>query len=284
MTQPPHGAPFPRRAARALLCAGAGLVLILPACRTGDSAGSGPDRPVAFEMRVVESTEGKCGEGAASACARFRVEYPEITRAPNADALAALNQAVRWKLLKPELWAPAPSPQDMADFFFAQWRGTRAAFPDAASTAGWFLDIRLRVIHQDHRLISLESAEQAYTGGAHPNSATRYSSFDLSDGRPLTLDDLLLDGRSAKLNEIAERRFRELHEVPQERSLADAGFWFEGGAFALNDNFAVTDAGLLFRFDPYEVAAYALGPTELLLTPEDLEGLVLPGGPLDRSD
>lgn len=273
-----------RAVARAGLCVAAGLlILAAPACRQDESVATDPDRPVAFEMRVIEKTEGECAAETTSPCARFRVEYPEVTSAPNEEALAALNRAVRWKLLRPDLWSPAPGLQEMADFFFAQWRETRQAFPDAASTARWFLEIRVDVIYQDRRVISLETEEQAYTGGAHPNSATRYLSLQPSDGRQLALDDLLIGGRSPALNGIAERRFRELHGVAPERPLADAGFWFEGGEFALNDNFAVNEVGLLFHFDPYEVAAYAVGPTDLVLTPQDLDGLLRPGGPLDRT-
>ena len=275
-------------AARASLCAAIGLVLLLPACRGDGPAGSSPtvdpDRPVAYETQVLERTDGDCDEEAAASCARFRVEYPKITAAPNDELVVSLNGAVREMLLNPALGPPAPTPRAMAELFFMRWRETRRAFPDAASAAGWFVDNRFRVIHQDRRLISFEFAEQAYTGGAHPNSATRYASFGIANGRRISLDDLLVGGRSARLNEIAERRFRRLHGVPQERSLVDAGFWFEGDAFALNDNFAVTEAGLLFYYNPYEVTAYVVGPTGLQLTLEELDGLVLPGGPLDRTD
>ena len=195
-----------------------------------------------------------------------------------------MNRAVQATLLNPALGPPAPTPAAMAELFFMRWRETVQAFPDAASATGWFVEIRLSVIHQDRRLISFEFAEQTYSGGAHPNSATRYASYDLADGRRLSLDDLLIGGLSSQLNEIAERRFRRLYGVPQGRSLADAGFWFEEDEFTLNDNFAVTESGLLFYFNPYEVAAYVVGPTGLRLPLEELDDLVLPGGPLDRTD
>lgn len=45
--------------------------------------------------------------------------------------------------------------------------------------------------------------------------------------------------------------------------LADAGYWFEDGRFALADNSAVTRRGLRFRHDAYEIAPYSTGPTTL---------------------
>jgi hypothetical protein len=36
----------------------------------------------------------------------------------------------------------------------------------------------------------------------------------------------------------------------------------------------VQDSGLLFYYNPYEIAPYAVGPTELLLTYEALEPIM----------
>jgi hypothetical protein len=195
-----------------------------------------------------------------------------------------LNDAIRAMLLAPELGAEEPRGLEaMAETFLGQWRKTRSEFPEAASTLSWYVEHTIRVIHLDGRLLSVESAEQAYTGGAHPNASTRYASFALADGRRLAIADLCVPDSGARLEEIAERVFREAREIPADRSLIDAGFWFEDDRFTLNDNFAVVETGLLFYFNSYEVGPYAAGPTEIVIRFEDLSDLILPGGPLDRS-
>ena len=59
-----------------------------------------------------------------------------------------------------------------------------------------------------------------------------------------------------------------------------AGFWFEDDIFSATDNFAVADSGLAFHFDPYEVAPYALGESDFVVTREELGDLIRADGPL----
>jgi len=52
----------------------------------------------------------------------------------------------------------------------------------------------------------------------------------------------------------------------------------DGGLFenkiAYNDNFAVTKEGLKFYYNNYEIAPYASGPTEILITYSELNDLI----------
>jgi hypothetical protein len=262
---------------------GTALLCSLLGCTPGGEAERDGAPAVTWEMKVVEKTAGECEPASEGACARFRVEYPEITAGP-AEAVASLNEAIRKMMLAPALVEEGPADlNQMAESFLAKWREAHEAFPHAATISEWFIDNRLQVIYHDPKVLSLEMAELAYTGGAHPNSVNQYASFGLAGGNRLALSDLLVADYAPRLNAVAEGRFRELREIPPDDSLIAAGFWFEDDTFTLNDNFAVTDEGLLFYFNPYEVTAYALGPTELVISREDLNDLILPGGPLDRS-
>jgi hypothetical protein len=258
------------------------LTLALAACGSGDDARDPAGPAVTWEVKTVEQSAGDCDPDGNGACANFRFEYPEFTGGP-ADVVAALQASIDLLLLSPSFAEQNPSSVDeLAERFLARWRESHEAFPEAATNAGWFLDSRISVIYHDAGVLSIELAEKAYTGGAHANTANRYASFDLSDGTRINLARLLVPGYESRLNAVAERRFREIRQIPAGQSLTDAGYWFDEGTFALNDNFAVTGDGLLFYFNPYEVTAYAEGPTKLVLTPQDLGGLILPGGALDR--
>jgi hypothetical protein len=264
-------------AAAQLACAGTG-----PPSR--DSAHSTPrDKGplLAYETRTLERSEPDCPE-AGDSCGRVSLEYPEITTAPGDEVRKALNDSIAALLLEPlDDGTRAASPEGLAQEFLARNAEARRDLPEGATTAGWFLERKVRVIHQDAEVLSLEETVFWYTGGAHPNNSARLASFDPVSGRRLVLEDLLTPGYGPRLNAIAEHRFRAIREIPEGQSLADAGFWFEDGVFSLNDNFAVADSGLAFHFDPYEIAPYALGPTDLVLEREELGELIRPGGPLD---
>jgi hypothetical protein len=67
---------------------------------------------------------------------------------------------------------------------------------------------------------------------------------------------------------IAESEFRKIKSIPE--NTATNKEWFWNGLFYLPDNFAFTDAGLLFHYNSYEIAPYALGATELIIPYEKL--------------
>lgn len=231
---------------------------------------------LSWETRTLERTASGCDEGS---CASVSLAYPELTAAPTEEAKRALNRFVREIVLAPAVGEePAATPEALAAEVLEEAERFQREVPDAPG--GWALERTVKVVYQTPRVVSLEAAEYVFLGGAHPNSAVTYASFDPTTGRRLALGDLLLPGMEARLREIAEMRFREAREIPPERDLAEEGFELEGGAFALNDNFAVLESGLVFYYNPYEIAAYVMGPTEVKLPREDLAKLVRPDGPL----
>lgn len=234
---------------------------------------------LAWETRTLERTAAGCGEE--EPCATVSLEYPEIAAAPGDAAVEALSRFIRDFILAPALGEEAAAtPEALAEEVLQEAERFHREFPDAP--AGWSLERTVKIVHQTPRVVSLEAAESSFLGGAHPNSAVIYASFDPATGRQIALADLFLPTAGARLREAAERKFREARGIPPDRDLAEEGFEFEGGSFDLNDNFAVLEDGLVFYYNPYEIAAYVIGPTEVKLTREDLAGLVRPDGPLGR--
>jgi Protein of unknown function (DUF3298) len=54
----------------------------------------------------------------------------------------------------------------------------------------------------------------------------------------------------------------------------EAGFWFKDNIFTLNNNFAITDQGILFYYNNYEIASYVYGPTKIFIPYDSIENLV----------
>ena len=96
----------------------------------------------------------------------------------------------------------------------------------------------------------------------------------MATGKQIALGDILVDGYEPNLNQVAEKRFREIKQLEPNQSLADAGFWFDEDKFTLNDNFAICCDGLIFYFNNYEITSYAAGPTKLVIPYEDIKDLI----------
>ncbi len=98
--------------------------------------------------------------------------------------------------------------------------------------------------------------------------------FNLITGQPLALQDLFLPGASY-LQTIADFCAADLQKRDR--------LGFPEGVAPKAENFqnwAIADQGLIFYFDPYQVAAYAMGPSQVMMPYTALKGMLDPAGAL----
>jgi len=209
-------------------------------------------------------------------CSRAVLSWPELRGGTEAGRAAA-ETWIRARLLG-AIGERAPAdPATLADEFLAGYGEFAREFPDSALSYQLERDIDL--LSAPPGVISLSAREWVYTGGAHGMDSLALASFDAATGRRISLAALLRDGALPEFTALLERRFRALREIPDGISLAEAGFSFESGAFAPTDNFALTAEGLRFYWNPYEVASYADGPTDVLVKPGDVRPMLREGAP-----
>lgn len=112
-------------------------------------------------------------------------------------------------------------------------------------------------------LVSMKTAKDVYTGGAHPLYSIMFSNFDGKTGQYLFKEDLFTDIEAVR--RIAEKHFRKHFKMDDNQDINnDGNFWFTDG-FQLSDNIGFDDKNLILYYNPYEIAAYAFGPTEILI-------------------
>jgi hypothetical protein len=203
-------------------------------------------------------------------CASLHITYPKVLAAGNPVAVTAINQFIQEQLLEysdPEGKPPATL-EELASMFVNDYN----AVPEAMGL--WEMERKVEVSFAADHLATLNFSESGYTGGAHPFSGQRYFVFDLDSGTQLTLGGLLTPGYETGLNAAGERAFRQARDLPATASLEEAGFWFANNIFKVNTNFGVLEDGLVFNFNPYEVAPYAMGPTEFTVDYGEIGSLV----------
>ena len=122
-----------------------------------------------------------------------------------------------------------------------------------------------------------------YSGGAHPNTNTVTLAYDVKSGNRLKLRDLFkpnsnyLKTISDYSIEALKKHLKEIGgDDPDEEMLKE-------GAGAKEDNYVswgVSKKGLIIYFDPYQVAAYALGPQMVVVPYSVLKDKVKEDGAL----
>ncbi len=125
-------------------------------------------------------------------------------------------------------------------------------------------------------LFGVQLSNNTFTGGAHPNSFTTYYTYSSHTGKKLDLKDLLNEGQTPELEALAEKKLRDLYEVPSNQTLEDAGFWFENNVFALSEHFKYNPQGLYFWYNQYEIASYAFGPVEIFFSYDEIKRFIRP--------
>lgn len=98
----------------------------------------------------------------------------------------------------------------------------------------------------------------------HGNCATKYINFCMTDGKILHLYELMKPGYQLRLRDIIRKKIQEKNlellvnineiEIPKE--------------------FAITSQGLIFSFDPYDIAPYAEGTIEVEVDLDSLQDML----------
>ncbi|RYG05949.1 MAG: DUF3298 domain-containing protein, partial [Chitinophagaceae bacterium] len=107
------------------------------------------------------------------------------------------------------------------------------------------------------------------------NTHISYINYNLENGSEITLDSLIDASNRAKLLSIAEGIFRKDEKLTPTETLAGKYFFLED-KFSLPESYYVSDKGLVFLYNPYEIKAYAFGTTELVIPFASLKDIAKP--------
>ena len=122
---------------------------------------------------------------------------------------------------------------------------------------------------------TLKTGNYAYIGGARGHYAATFENYTIDDRKVLKLEDILITNYKPELLKIAENHYRELHNIPPDEGLRSFG-WFED-EFILACNFAITDKGILWIYNPGVISSYGAGLITFLLPYEKIKHLIPSG-------
>ncbi|CAM5181359.1 hypothetical protein CDEF62S_05262 [Castellaniella defragrans] len=113
------------------------------------------------------------------------------------------------------------------------------------------------------------------TGMAHGISGTQFIIWRNDQEKAVTLDDLLAPGARPAFDAALEKAHAQwLKNSPA--ASEDPENFSRMWPFVASDNVALTDTGLVVKYQPYEIAPYSSGEPELLIPYAQLKGILLP--------
>jgi len=166
-----------------------------------------------------------------------------------------------------------PTPQQLAkrkvDSFLNAYKGSitgmdTSELNDETMNASWnwTSDSDMKIVWNQYPLLVLEYSSYEFTGGAHGNGGASYQVLDLDKQKALKVEDVFKGNYKAVLTRELGLAFRQAYRMPNGESLQQM---LMVERIEPNDNFILTNKGVVFSYMPYEIGAYALGQISLFV-------------------
>jgi len=112
-----------------------------------------------------------------------------------------------------------------------------------------------------------------YEGGSHAMQTDLTLNFNAKTGGKITLKELLQQGKERELGEklleqlLKDKGKKSLEELKEDGYLQNSDLY-------PTDNFQLGSDGITFLYNPYEIAGYEKGKTEITLSYDDIKDLL----------
>ncbi|MDR1896096.1 MAG: DUF3298 and DUF4163 domain-containing protein [Prevotellaceae bacterium] len=135
------------------------------------------------------------------------------------------------------------------------------------------LHINPEEIYQNKQIISLAYSWNVYEGGAHGNYGKYCFVINKNSGNKISYNALIRKDKEQEFLQLAEQEFKTQFGIKANENLYEL-YTFEDDKFHLPDEFHFTPSGLVFYYNPYEIAPYSAGLIELLLPYNKIQDFV----------
>lgn len=214
-------------------------------------------------------TENELKDCQNSICSQITINY--IRYVGNKDVAEKVNSTledyiISALVLEEDSIPNIKSIQEAAKDFNDSYQRDKKQFPDMAGE--YFAEVSVANLYLSDDILSFELRKNLYTGGAHGYSATEFVNFDPNTGDVISTKKIIKDNNG--FLSLAEKTFRQQHNIPSDHSINEAGFWFEDDKFNLPESIGFTSDTLIFIYNQYDIASFADGPIELKIPKKEV--------------
>lgn len=185
------------------------------------------------------------------------------------------------------------SPQDAVKQYLDEYKERYTSlsnmyYEDKASLDGkppmwywYYMNTANKILFQNDLLLSYAVEYSDYEGGAHGSYRITYTNIDLNELVTISEEDLFVPNYYKELtNKIIESLMKK-YEVQKPDSLLMKGF-FTIEDIVPNNNFWLSDEGINYSFNQYEIAPYAMGVIDVTVPYSELSEILIPDGIIYR--
>ena len=115
---------------------------------------------------------------------------------------------------------------------------------------------------------------EEFTGGAHPNSYYTVLNFNPETGEEIVLGDILKEDYDEPLTEILINNLAKQLQVEDIEGIKEKGYLYQDYEMFISNNFILDTEKIVFIYNKYEIAPYAVGDIMIDVTYEELKDLL----------
>lgn len=148
-------------------------------------------------------------------------------------------------------------------------------FGDADQRAwySYYKYVRSQAQFYRKNLLVYHTRYEEYTGGAHGIYMDSFLNLDLRTLTPIRLENLFADDYEEALTDLLWNQLMADNKVATRQELEDLGYGSTGD-LTPTENFYISEKGLTFHYNVYEIAPYVMGGIEIELPYDILSHLL----------
>lgn len=154
--------------------------------------------------------------------------------------------------------------------FEKNYNDFKKTFPDAPGC--WEVQLKGDTVYSTPKVLFYQLDHYSFAGGAHPNTFRSYHAFDLQTGKELQMKTFVSD--SVALLNLVEAYFRKTEKISKDVNLEEEGYFLLNNQFSIPVSYVFTPKGVLFYYNPYEIAPYARGAIQFTIPYTELNGIM----------
>ena len=227
------------------------LPLLLLACK-------GSDEPTITFEPITTDKEVKLSSEDNSPRCQVHLDLLQAT-ADNGEKAKIINETLMARLLN------KPGEKDL--------QTAALKFTDDYTTS--YKNTMLPLYNQDRNDTAKIATVDYYEGGAHGINQLITFNFDIATGKLITLADVFAPGYESQLKTSLMKALKSKTGLNSINELKDAGYLYSMDMFP-SENFILNDETITFVYNPYEIAPYAVGSIELVITYNEVSQILNP--------
>ncbi|MBK7632717.1 MAG: DUF3298 and DUF4163 domain-containing protein [Ignavibacteriales bacterium] len=173
----------------------------------------------------------------------INIDYPQITGLKNIAVELKIN-----RFLEDEFKQSIP--------WYDEIQSDSSYYEDVSYDMQYSFETGYTVEYNSEKFVSVVLNHYQFTGGAHGNYFALGYNIKTSDGKNLTLKDII---KSDSFDILTDECEQSILESYQTSTLIEAGLFEDEIVLEDDQDFYITPTSLIVQFDPYEIGPYAMG-------------------------